>query len=86
MTEIGNPRYQWGQRVQAAVELFNDGSYPEHPAEALLVSKGEAGEVVQVGQHTDSGTVVYMVEFALNKVVGCFESELTTYLHPGGTL
>ena len=85
MTEA-NPRYQWGQRVQAAVELFNDGTFPDHPAGALLVSKGELGEVLQVGQYTESGDIVYMVEFALNKVVGCFEPELTPYLHPGGTL
>jgi len=84
MMQTTNPRYEWGQRVQAAVELFNDGSYPVLPAEALLVSSGEVGEVVQVGQPTESGTVVYMVEFALNKVVGCFEPELAPCLSSGG--
>jgi len=84
--ESSNPRYEWGQRVQAAVEMFNDGSFPDQPLDALLVASGEVGEVVQVGQHTESGTVVYMVEFASNKVVGCFEPELTPCLHPGGTL
>lgn len=84
MMQTATPRYQWGQRVQAAVELTNDGSYPDFPAEALLVASGEVGEVVQVGQHTESGTVVYMVEFALNKVVGCFESELAPCLSSGG--
>jgi len=51
------PRYEWGQRVQAAADLFNDGSYPEQPSEALLVQNGEAGQIVQVGHHTDSGTI-----------------------------
>jgi len=74
--EASTPRYEWGQNVQAAVDLFNDGSYPEQPSEALLVQNGEAGEVVQVGHHTDSGTIVYMVEFAQNRIVGCFENEL----------
>jgi nitrogen fixation protein NifZ len=78
------PRYGWGQRVLAAADLFNDGSYPEQPTDALLVSCGEAGEVVQVGQHTDSGTVVYMVEFALNRVVGCCEQELAPWQENGG--
>jgi nitrogen fixation protein NifZ len=76
MMETSAPRYEWGQRVQMAADLFNDGSYPDRPLEALLVKSGEAGEVVQVGHHTDSGTVVYMVEFARNRVVGCFEQEL----------
>jgi nitrogen fixation protein NifZ len=70
------PLYERGQRVQAAADLLNDGSYPEQPSEALLVQSGEAGEVVQVGHHSDSGTIVYMVEFAQNRIVGCFENEL----------
>lgn len=86
MMETKAPRYQWGQRVQAAADLFNDGSYPEHPYDALLVPCGESGEVVQVGQHTDSGTVVYMVEFPLNKVVGCVEQELAPWQANGGAL
>ena len=76
MMETSAPRYEWGQRVQTAADLFNDGSYPEQPSEALLVQSGEAGEVVQVGHHTGLGTTVYMVEFAQNRVVGCFEQEL----------
>jgi nitrogen fixation protein NifZ len=84
MMEASAPRYKWGQQVQAAADLYNDGSYPEHPYDALLVQCGESGEVVQVGQHTDSGTVVYMVEFPLNKVVGCVEQELSTQQSNGG--
>jgi nitrogen fixation protein NifZ len=84
MMETSALRYEWGQRVQAAADLFNDGSYPEKPSEALLVQCGEAGEVVQVGHHTDSGTIVYMVEFALNRVVGCFEPELAPWQSNGG--
>ena len=44
--ESSAPRYEWGQRVEAAADLFNDGSYPQQPSEALLVQNGEAGEVV----------------------------------------
>jgi nitrogen fixation protein NifZ len=84
MTGLNFPSYEWGQRVLAATDLFNDGSYPEQPAEALLVGNGEAGKIVQVGQHTDSGTVVYLVEFALNRVVGCFEQELAPWQSNGG--
>ena len=84
MMETIAPRYESGQRVQAAADLYNDGSYPDQSADALLVPSGEAGEVVQVGQHTDSGTIVYMVEFALNRVVGCCEQELVQWQANGG--
>jgi nitrogen fixation protein NifZ len=76
MMQADTPSYSWGQRVRAAHDLFNDGSFPERPAEALLVSAGQAGEVVQVGRHVESGKAVYMVEFAAGTVVGCFEPEL----------
>ena len=76
MMETNRPRYAWGQRVQAATDLYNDGSYPDQDLDALLIRLGEEGEIVQVGQHTDSGTVIYMVEFADHRVVGCLEPEL----------
>jgi nitrogen fixation protein NifZ len=84
MMEVNAPRYQWGQRVLAAADLFNDGSYPEQPYDVLMVPCGEEGQVVQIGQHTDSGTAVYMVEFPLNKVVGCVEQELAPWQSNGG--
>jgi nitrogen fixation protein NifZ len=86
MTETNTARYAWGQRVQAAADLFNDGSYPEQPTDALLIPGGETGEVVQIGKHTDSGTFVYMVEFAQSRVVGCLEQELLPFVSNGGAL
>jgi len=77
MMEDARPLFQWGQRVQAVADLFNDGSYPERLADALLVGAGEAGEIVQIGQHVESGAAVYMVEFSPNHIVGCMETELT---------
>src|SRR5450756_435867 len=38
MIEPRLPRYQWGQRVKAQVNLHNDGSFPDAPLEALLVN------------------------------------------------
>jgi nitrogen fixation protein NifZ len=76
MMDAGKPRFEWGQRVKAAVDLFNDDSYPERPSNALLVVAGGEGEIVQVGRHVDSGSFVYLVEFALNQIVGCVEPEL----------
>jgi nitrogen fixation protein NifZ len=76
VTDRVAPRYQWGQRVQALLNLYDDGSFPECPPEALLVRVGDAGEVVQVGTHVESNTAVYMVEFDTQRVVGCLEQEL----------
>ncbi len=74
--EIANPRFERGQRVRAAQNLFNDGTYSEQTANALLVRRGEAGDIVRVARKVDSGAVVYMVEFGLNQVIGCLEWEL----------
>jgi len=76
MSDDAKPKFEWGRRVRAAVDLFNDGSYPDLEPEALLAPAGEAGEVVQVGAHVESHTTVYLVEFANKRVVGCFEEEI----------
>jgi nitrogen fixation protein NifZ len=70
------PIYQWGQRVSAVIDLYNDGSYPDQPSEALLVAVGQIGEIVQIGTHTESNTPVYLVEFGELQVVGCLEEEI----------
>ena len=51
MIEPEAPKFQWGQHVSAASDLFNDGSFPDQPADALLVKAGDRGEIVQVGTH-----------------------------------
>ena len=76
MTEPRLARYQWGQRVRACQDLYNDGSYPEIAADALLVNTGDSGEIVNVGTHVDSNTPVYLVEFPANRIVGCLEEEI----------
>jgi nitrogen fixation protein NifZ len=76
MFDLREPAYQWGQRVRAAADLVNDGSFPDHPADALLVAAGTTGEIVNVGHHGESNTPVYLVEFGERLVIGCFEEEL----------
>ncbi|AVT78647.1 MULTISPECIES: nitrogen fixation protein NifZ [Rhodopseudomonas] len=71
------PRYQWGQRVRAEIDLFNDGSFPDQPEDALLVKSGDAGEIVRIGLHTETNRPVYLVEFAEHRVIGCLEDEIT---------
>lgn len=76
MMEPRVPQYQWGQRVKTLVELRNDGSYPDVAADALLVASGGYGEIVQVGEHVESNTPIYLVEFGDRLVVGCLEEEI----------
>ena len=71
------PKYQWGQKVVTLIDLYNDGSYPDVPAEALLVGSGAKGEIVQVGTHTDTNTPIYLIEFSEQLVVGCLEEEIS---------
>ncbi|CAD5371938.1 NifZ protein [Rubrivivax sp. A210] len=78
MIDLPDPdaaRYQWGQAVFAADHLFNDGSFPDAPLDALLVAAGGPGEIVQVGLHEESRQPVYMVDFGV-AVLGCLEEEL----------
>ena len=76
MSDPSPAKFEWGQRVRAAADLFNDGSYPEQPADALLVKAGEAGEIVQVGSHVETETPIYLVEFGERKVIGCLAEEI----------
>jgi nitrogen fixation protein NifZ len=76
MIEPRLPRFQWGQRVKALVDLRNDGSFPDVDLEALLVNTGDVGEIVQVGTHTEANMPVYLVEFGERLVVGCLEEEI----------
>jgi nitrogen fixation protein NifZ len=76
MLDIREPKYQWGQPVVAAIDLVNDGSYPDMPDEALLVPSGTRGEIVQTGMHEEANIPVYLVEFPDGKVIGCLEEEL----------
>ncbi|MCC9624180.1 nitrogen fixation protein NifZ [Thalassospira sp. MA62] len=75
--EPRTPKFDWGQRVMAMTDLYNDGSHPGEPEDALLVASGDFGEIVNVGMHTESNTPVYLVEFGDQRVVGCLEEEIS---------
>ncbi|WP_045225193.1 nitrogen fixation protein NifZ [Methyloterricola oryzae] len=78
MIEPRQPIYQWGQKVCVEADILNDGSYPGHEPEALLVAAGTEGEIVQVGYHEEAKIPVYLVEFPGGYVIGCFEEELSS--------
>ncbi|WP_245276406.1 nitrogen fixation protein NifZ [Methylocapsa aurea] len=71
------PKFQWGQRVLAVEDLYNDGSYPDQPLDVLLVRTGDAGEIVNIGMIEETKKPIYLVEFdGTRLVVGCLEEEL----------
>ena len=76
MLETRQPIFRMQQRVSCSIDLFNDGSFPERAPDALLAKAGTVGEIVNVGQHVESSTPVYMVEFPGLMIVGCLEEEL----------
>ena len=76
MMEPRTAQFEWGQRVRAAIDLFNDGSYPDAEEGALLVPAGGLGEIVQIGHHTEANLPIYLVEFD-GRVLGCLEEEIT---------
>ncbi len=76
MSDDAQPKYDWGRRVKATVDLFNDGSFPQREPDELLVKAGDAGEIVNIGAHVESETTVYLVEFNEIIVIGCLEDEI----------
>lgn len=77
MIEPVQPKYQWGQRVRALIDLYNDGSYPDQPPNALLAKVGDVGEIVQIGTHMEENIAIYIVEFDETRVIGCLEEEIS---------
>jgi nitrogen fixation protein NifZ len=80
--DIREPKYQWGQPVTAAVDLYNDGSLPEAPEDVLLVVAGGPGEIVQIGRHEEANVPVYLVDFG-TVVLGCMEEEIAPMVAEG---
>lgn len=72
---MDNAKYQWGNKVVAASDIINDGSYPNKAEGELIVVKGEEGRVRQIGQDEEKTSYLYIVEFG-DRLVGCFEDEI----------
>jgi len=85
MIDPREPKFQWGQRVSACVDLFNDGGFPEREPDEQLVIVGEIGEIVQIGMHTETRTPIYLVEFSAG-VIGCLEEEIVLVAITSGTV
>ena len=87
MNEIATEtKFHHGQRVRSAVDLYNDGSFPESAQDALLVAAGSPGEIVEIGTHVETNTTIYLVMFAQDRVIGCLEDELDLVVSKPGIL
>jgi nitrogen fixation protein NifZ len=75
MIDQRQPKYEWGQEVLAAVDLYNDGSVPDAEEDQLMVVAGGPGEIVQIGHHAEANVPLYMVDFGVC-VLGCMEEEI----------
>jgi nitrogen fixation protein NifZ len=71
-----------GDMVFAAIEIRNDGSVPELPAEALLAQPGARGVLLNTGHLEEQpDAVLYLVRFEdenneLGPPVGCWPEEI----------
>ncbi len=74
--DIREPLYQWGQEVVAAVDLVNDGTFPDVAPEMVLAASGDTGIVVRTGVVEETGEPIYLIEFQSGRVVGALESEI----------
>ncbi len=76
MMDRREPRFDWGLRVVVREDIFNDGTFPGEPENALLVPANCVGEIVRVGHHEEVNIPVYLVEFSNGRVIGCLENEI----------
>lgn len=71
-----------GEIAFARQDIFNDGSMPETPQDALLAAAGTRGVIVQIGYMEAEDVEIYLVRFedenlVLGPPVGCLVDELT---------
>ena len=85
MSSIPGKRYEIGDMVYAAEDIFNDGGMPGvEDAEGLIAPLGARGVVVHFGvAELDESKEIYLVQFEsgpdqlLGDPVGCLPDELT---------
>ena len=85
MSSLPGQRYEIGDMVYAAEDIFNDGGMPGvEEAEGLIASLGSRGVVVHFGvAELDESQGIYLVQFEsgpdklLGDPVGCLPDELT---------
>ena len=76
------PAFDFGTEVRVVRNLRNDGTYPGLPTGTLLVRRGSAGYVRDVGTFLQD-QIIYSVHFLTeDRLVGCREEELQLASEP----
>jgi nitrogen fixation protein NifZ len=70
------PAYDYGDEVRVTRNVRNDGTFPGIATGELLVRRGSAGHVVNIGTFLQD-QIIYTVHFLdIDRMVGCREEEL----------
>ena len=76
-------QFESGDTIFAASELYNDGSIPDLPDDALIARQGTRGVVINVGHIEEQpNKELYLVRFenddlTLGPPIGCWPNEIT---------
>ena len=74
---------QPGDTVYATGHIYNDGSIPDHPKDALLARPGSRGVIVETGHLEEAPErKIYLIRFEDTKLnlgppTGCWPEELS---------
>ncbi len=77
-------RFRIGELVFASEPIYNDGSLPDEPDDAVLAAAGSKGVVVRCGHLAEApGQEIFLVRFedtsgSLGPPVGCLADELAS--------
>lgn len=76
-----------GDTIFASVDIYNDGSFPETPENALLVKSGTRGVIINEGHlEHDPNRQIFLVKFEqedsdLGPAVGCWPEDIRPVLN-----
>ncbi|HBA33760.1 MAG TPA: nitrogen fixation protein NifZ [Gammaproteobacteria bacterium] len=81
---MNNSDLQSGDTIYAREDIFNDGSFPGHAGNALLVRSGTRGVIINCGHlEENEHQQIYLVQFEdpdknndLGIVVGCWPADI----------
>ena len=81
---MNNAHLQSGDTIYAREDIFNDGSFPSHAGNALLVRSGTRGVIINCGHlEENERQQIYLVQFEdpgnnndLGMVVGCWPEDI----------
>ena len=80
-----NKHFKIGDTIRSSEDIYNDGSFPNVAEDALLVSEGTRGVVIDEGYlEEDETKILYLVKFEdrenpadLGPPIGCWPEDIT---------